>query len=278
MPLTRAQFKSLMSISVIGLVLTGCQTTGTGNIYKRHTELHPPANAEVTAEIGETIIERTEGIGTPSLMTSDLTIEHSGKAFFLPANQYRISHTTNEGLLASYYAYDDITSRSPEFRVATSTHNILFNPSTDVCTLNITNMTLADQNGQMIENWLESPGETENSQNTGGQTVINAAIWKRNQSVFAVDLPPADCQNRFKFADNTDTFAQELIYLGRSGDTLSFKYREFYGTRIRSAFAADLTYDLSETRTIGYKGARIEVVEAGNQTIRYRVVKHINPM
>ena len=278
MPITTSHAARCLGLGLLTLALTGCQTTGSGNVYKRHTELHPPANIEVTAEIGETLIERTEGVGAPSLSTSDLTVEHSGMTFFIRSVQHQISHTTNSGLLASYYAFDQMASQTENVRVATSTYNILFNPATGACSLNVTNMALVDRQGDLIENWAQDPDDADNSNASAGQTVINAAIWKRNQSVFAVNLPKDECQNRYKFADNANTLSQELIYLGRSGDVVSLKYREFYGTRIRSAFAADLTYDLSETQTIGYKGARIEVLDAGNQTIRYRVLKHINPM
>ena len=35
-------------------------------------------------------------------------------------------------------------------------------------------------------------------------------------------------------------------------------------------------YDLKDSTTIGYKGALIEVLEATNQSIRYRVIRNFN--
>lgn len=36
--------------------------------------------------------------------------------------------------------------------------------------------------------------------------------------------------------------------------------------------------DLSESQTTGYRGAHVEVIEAGNQLIRYRVQNHMTGM
>lgn len=67
-------------------------------------------------------------------------------------------------------------------------------------------------------------------------------------------------------------FRQELIYNGRSGETLKFLYREFSGDFMRPPFSQELQYDLTESTTIGFRGVRVEVLEASNTTIRYRVL------
>jgi hypothetical protein len=67
-------------------------------------------------------------------------------------------------------------------------------------------------------------------------------------------------------------FRQELIYNGRSGDTLKFLYREFSGDMMRPPFSQDVQYDLTESSTIGFRGARIEVLDATNTQLRYRVM------
>lgn len=68
-----------------------------------------------------------------------------------------------------------------------------------------------------------------------------------------------------------NSFQQELIYNGRSGDTLKFLYREISNNYLRNAFTQDVQYDLRDGNLIGFKGARIEVIEANNQFIKYRV-------
>lgn len=66
-------------------------------------------------------------------------------------------------------------------------------------------------------------------------------------------------------------FRQELIYNGRSGDTVKFLYREFSGDYARPPFSQDIQYDLRDGNMIGFKGVRIEVVEATNTKLSYRL-------
>lgn len=67
-------------------------------------------------------------------------------------------------------------------------------------------------------------------------------------------------------------FRQELIYNGRSGDTVKFLYREFSGDYARPPFSQDVQYDLKDGMMIGFKGVRIEIVEATNTRLVYRVL------
>ena len=66
-------------------------------------------------------------------------------------------------------------------------------------------------------------------------------------------------------------FKQELIYNGKSKDTIKFQYREFSDNMARPAFSQDLLYDMSESKTIGFRGMNIEVLEATNSLIRFIV-------
>lgn len=68
------------------------------------------------------------------------------------------------------------------------------------------------------------------------------------------------------------SFRQELIYNGRSGDTLKFLYREFSNDLMRAPFSQEVQYDLKDGATIGFKAVRINVVEATNTKLRYRVI------
>lgn len=68
-------------------------------------------------------------------------------------------------------------------------------------------------------------------------------------------------------------FRQELIYQGRSGTSIRISYREFSGDLARPAFTQDLTFDISEDRVIGAKGARVEILDATNTSVRYRLLQ-----
>lgn len=73
-----------------------------------------------------------------------------------------------------------------------------------------------------------------------------------------------------------DSFQQTLIYSGKVGNKINIGYREFSGSIARPAFNNNVEYDLSESTTIGYKGAQLEIIEATNQYIKYRVIKNFN--
>lgn len=81
-----------------------------------------------------------------------------------------------------------------------------------------------------------------------------------------------------------DSFKRELVYSGISQNTLSILYREFMftftksggGYTARPAFSQELKYDLSQGNTIGYKGARFQVIKATNTGIKYEVLKHLD--
>lgn len=73
-----------------------------------------------------------------------------------------------------------------------------------------------------------------------------------------------------------NAFQQTLIYNGKVGDKINIGYREFSANIARPAFNNDVEYDLRDSTTIGYKGALIEVLEATNQSLRYRVLKNFN--
>ena len=66
------------------------------------------------------------------------------------------------------------------------------------------------------------------------------------------------------------------IIVHKVGNKINISYREFQGSMARSAFNNDVEYDLNDSRQIGYKGALIDVLEADNQKIKYKVLKNFN--
>lgn len=95
----------------------------------------------------------------------------------------------------------------------------------------------------------------------GVVTIFNAHVDSKVEGVSRVKLPTL-AQNSFQ---------QTLIYSGRIGDRITLGYREFSNNMARPAFNNDVDYDLTESTTVGYKGARIEVIKATNQSITYKV-------
>ncbi|NUG50177.1 hypothetical protein [Acinetobacter lactucae] len=73
-----------------------------------------------------------------------------------------------------------------------------------------------------------------------------------------------------------NSFQQTLIYSGKVGNKINIGYREFTGNMARPAFNNDVEYDLSESKEIGYKGALLQILDANNQSIKYKVLKNFN--
>lgn len=73
-------------------------------------------------------------------------------------------------------------------------------------------------------------------------------------------------------ASSQSAFQQTLLYNGRIGNKVTFAYREFWDNLARPAFSNEVDYDLSETTVVGYQGARLEVINATNTEITYKVL------
>lgn len=75
---------------------------------------------------------------------------------------------------------------------------------------------------------------------------------------------------------NDNSFQQTLLYSGRVGNRVNISYREFSGNMARPAYSNDVEYDLDESNVIGYRGAQIEIIDASNTSITYRVLRNFN--
>lgn len=94
-------------------------------------------------------------------------------------------------------------------------------------------------------------------------------IWPLPQAIpaFAEEPTPVRREGNFWW---------ELLYNGRSGDTIRLTYREYADDLIRASFQQELSYDLAAGRQIGFKGLLLDVEEATNSVIRYRVRQFVD--
>lgn len=67
-------------------------------------------------------------------------------------------------------------------------------------------------------------------------------------------------------------FRQELLYGGRIGNQIKLTYREFAGDLIRPGFTQEAQYDLTAEQVIGFKSVRIQVIDATNTRLKYKVL------
>ena len=70
------------------------------------------------------------------------------------------------------------------------------------------------------------------------------------------------------------SYQQTLIYNGRIGNEIKISYRESASGLARTAFSNEATYDATISPFIAYKGARIEVTQADNEKITYKVLSN----
>ena len=75
---------------------------------------------------------------------------------------------------------------------------------------------------------------------------------------------------------NLNGFQQSLIYNGKIGSKINIGYRESSDDSVRPAFNNNVEYDMSESLTIAYKGAVLEVVDYTNTGIKYKLIRNFN--
>ena len=85
--------------------------------------------------------------------------------------------------------------------------------------------------------------------------------------------PPPIIEKFSKEILNEPNFSQELIYNGRIGSSAKFLYREISSGMLRPAFSQEVQYDLGEADIVGFKGARIRVIDATNQSITFELLQ-----
>lgn len=74
-------------------------------------------------------------------------------------------------------------------------------------------------------------------------------------------------------AEQIGALRVQLLYSGVKGGTVRAFYQEYMNGLRRSAFAQELRFDLESSRTITYRGIRIEVLRADDAEIEYRVLE-----
>jgi len=91
------------------------------------------------------------------------------------------------------------------------------------------------------------------------------------KKVMRPDPAPVYTKTKIKAIDRP-SYRQELIYNGKINNYLKFLYREYTSDVMRAPFSQDIQYDLKDGNVIGFKGVRIQVIEATNTKIKYKVL------
>jgi len=90
------------------------------------------------------------------------------------------------------------------------------------------------------------------------------------------DVPPVLERTKIPIVDGSG-YRQQLLYSGRSGDILKFQYRGS-GSVAGPEPNEDIQWNLRDGNVVAFKGARIEVVDATNARLNYRVLSSFTDM
>ena len=71
---------------------------------------------------------------------------------------------------------------------------------------------------------------------------------------------------------SADHIQKSLIFSGKDGDIAKFMYVEKSGTQ--TGLTHNVTYNLKDTNIIGYRGARIKILNCTNESISYIVMQN----
>ena len=72
---------------------------------------------------------------------------------------------------------------------------------------------------------------------------------------------------------STESVQRILIYGGMTGTKIRLAYREIWKNITRPSSDVFVEFDLADSKVVEVKGARIEVIEATGESIRYRVLR-----
>jgi len=117
----------------------------------------------------------------------------------------------------------------------------------------------------------------------GAAEPYSAVLLKKDGRLCVVDIGGrAACSaharlRRIQVRAPAPGLQQALIYRGRVGERISVGYRESSGAFPSAGRDEDVDYDLTDSDLIGYKGARLQVLKATNEYVRYRVIRGFGP-
>lgn len=103
-----------------------------------------------------------------------------------------------------------------------------------------------------------------------GNIAMPNYIEINNQNIFRKDVynKTLDTQE----AIFSSSFHHELIYNGKSNNSIRVQYREYDNGLARIAFYQDLVYDMKESKTISFKNYTIKIIEATNEHIKFIIL------
>ncbi|GGY85425.1 hypothetical protein [Marinobacter zhanjiangensis] len=260
--------KNLAAVSVVvasALLAAGCATQPSEQLTplspKNITIKRPALQNETTVEIGQSIMFWAYGPAeTVIQLERPYEFEHDERSLSLIGPNFpAVAMLGND-----YIARVNYVSVDGEF-TAIKPGELLLSSGPEGCSL-------------LVANTFSLP-------EAGGANPVDgiSSIFSGKRAIFGGTKPAQEHQiptevcgiDQSTIADSEDSFRKELVYLGRSGDTIQLSYREFYNNMARPAFSNNIQYDLGDSDVIGFQGARFKVLSATNTFFTYEVMKHL---
>lgn len=246
---TKVRVKMKRVIPLIVLFSSGCFSIHVDTVHPAKSSLpeqlySPAIGVQYDALLGDVMISKIDG--TPA------------------AGFIAIEHYQPEPIVQSYgtYQYAPITLGSEWAIVGTLDSGDL------ICKNN--------SYAEPFFNGVQTKGNTALVVDKNGEPYGFATYVGDQAYIFPLKIKPRNFLRRADKVYLRGSFKQELIYNGKSKDTIKLSYREYKEDWARPAFSQDLTYDLSEGKIIGFRGMRIEVLETTNSNIRFIVLSPMN--
>ncbi|WP_417500571.1 hypothetical protein [Marinobacter sp.] len=269
--------KNLAAVSIVltgALLAGGCATPVNNQLTplapKNITIKRPALQNETTVEIGQSIMFWAYGPAeTVIQLERPYEFEHNERGLSLIGPNFpAVAMRGND-----HIAWVNYVSVDGEL-IAVKPGELLLSSASKGCTLTVSNTFSLPKNGDAIT--PVNPVDSFSSIFTGERAVFGGSGGGGPAATQEHQIPTAVCGiDQSTISDSEDSFRKELVYLGRSGDTIQLAYREFYNNMARPAFSNNIQYDLGDSDVIGFQGARFKVLSATNTFFTYEVMKHL---
>jgi hypothetical protein len=241
--MTKSYYSSVLIIAV--LALSGCTTTSKNLIRTYTPTYHAPAISEFpslgevkTVEVGESLVSKEQQTTVPSIDLEQV-IEHSVN---------NLGRTAVVTALPGRYVE---RGKDPFGKYYEAAPGKMLENGKPMARFGIY---VTDSDPQLTEIYALSSSSAPLSYPRPGIPFKKSSHHTRDEL----------------------SFRRELVYTGVSQTVVSIMYREFKDDTARPAFSQDLKYDLAESKIVGYRGARFEIIRATNQGLTYKTLKQLD--
>lgn len=227
--------------TLVAIILAGCAVQQLPKLPPKQAFLDIPlatgSETVSTARVGNSVVQKAKLYERPAkLLAGEIVHKHL------------LSGTTvlGQGKYAALYEFLDSTYYAPTEGVETQQETEMFRDSTGL---------IVRDDGRHYTGYFMSNG-LGFVRNDGELSEEQIALISNTTHV-DLELP---------------SFKQEFVYNGVAESIVRFMYREYKDDMARPAFTQNLVYDLNQSNRIVFQSVELEVIEANNAEIKYRLL------